>query len=455
MYVIMLEEEYIENIKSLVSSKDEDTLKNILSDLPITDVFEFFENFDIDEQAYIFPLFKNMSEIFLELKPDLQAELLSVFEDSFISRLLENMEIDDRTYVFENLDETLSSRLFNLLDDDGKKTLNHLLSYPAHSVGRLMRTDYLVMDSSTTVATALRKIKTLGDDTELSSIIYVVAKDNTLQAVVTFRSLFFSPPSKKIAAIMDSTVISAKAFDDEGVAVSLIRKYNFNTLPVVDAQNKMLGIVSVDDIMDIALEEHTETFHKIAGITHKSNEYDENIKYASVSFLYKKRIPWLITLVFVNIFSASIILFFQSTIDKYIILVAYIPILIGSAGNAGSQSAIIAIRGLSSGAINLTDWLSMFLKELVVSLLLGLSMALALSLITIYRSDYLLVVIISISMVFTVMFGSVIGISLPFIFRKINIDPAISSTPLVSSLCDIVGVSLYLSIARLILRHFI
>ncbi len=451
----MFEEEYIENIKSLVLSNDTDNLKTIVAEIPITDVFEFFENLDTSEQAYIFPLFENMDEVFLELKPDLQSQLLEVFDDSFITTLLEGMEIDDRTYIFENLDETMSSRLFNLLNDDDKRILRHLLSYPAHSVGRLMRTDYIVMDSSTTVASALRKIKATGDDTELSSIIYVVAKDNTLQAIVTFRSLFFSPPSKRIGSIMNSSVISAKAFDDESVAVSLIRKYNFNTLPVVDAQNKMLGIVSVDDIMDIALEEHTEIFHKIAGITHRSSEYDENIKYASVGFLYKKRITWLITLIFVNIFSASVILFFQSTIDKYIILVAYIPILIGSAGNAGSQSAIIAIRGLSSGCINLSDWLHMFLKELVVSFLLGVTMALSLSLISLYRADLILLFIISLSMVFIVMFGSVLGISLPFIFRKINIDPAISSTPLVSSLCDIVGISLYLSIARLVLRHFV
>ncbi len=450
----MFEEEYIENIKSLILSEDNSKLEVILSSLSITDIFEFFENFEINEQVYILKLFENIVEVFLELKPDLQSEMLEELDDSFISMLLENMDIDDRTYIFENLDEGLSSRLFNLLSEDDKKILNHLLSYPAHSVGRLMRTDYIVIDSNMTVASALRKIKREGDDTEQSSIIYVISKDGVLRAIVTFRALFFSPPSKKIASIMNSTVISAKAFDDEGVAVALIKKYNFNTLPVVDAQNKMLGIVSVDDIIDIALEEHTETFHKIAGITHRSNEYDENIKYASVSFLYKKRIPWLITLVFVNIFSASIILFFQSTIDRYIVLVAYMPILIGSAGNAGSQSAIIAIRGLSSGCINTSDWLKMLSKEVMVSLLLGLTMALSLSLISLYKGDLKLIFIISSSMVFTVMFGSLIGISLPFIFRKINIDPAISSTPLVSSLCDIIGISLYLTIARLVLRYF-
>lgn len=451
----MFEEEYIENIKSLILSEDVHKLKDILESLTITEIFEFFENFEIEEQVYLLPLFENTNEVFLELKHDLQTEMLEILDDSFISTLLENMDIDDRTYIFENLDESLSVRLFNLLSEGDKKILEHLLSYPAHSVGRLMRTDYIVIDSNMTVASALRKIKREGDDTELSSIIYVVSKDGVLRAIVTFRTLFFSSPIKKIASIMNSTVISAKAFDDESEAVTLIKKYNFNTLPVVDAQNRMLGIVSVDDIIDIAQEEHTETFHKIAGITHRSNEYDENIKYASVGFLYKKRIPWLITLVFVNIFSASIILFFQSTIDRYIVLVAYMPILIGSAGNAGSQSAIIAIRGLSSGCIDTSDWFRMISKEILVSLLLGLTMALSLSLISLYKGDFMLIFIISTSMVFTVMFGSLIGLSLPFIFRKINIDPAISSTPLVSSLCDIVGISLYLTIARLVLRYFV
>ncbi len=450
----MFEEEYIKNIQDLILSQDISELQSILGNIAITDIFEFFENFSIGEQAYLLKLFQNTTEVFLELKSDLQIELLEIMDNAFVATLLEDMDIDDRTYIFQNFDDEISARLFNLLSDDDQKTLRHLLSYPAHSVGRLMRTDYIVIEPNMTVANAMRKIKKEGDDTELSSIIYVTSKDNMLKATVNFRALFFSPPSKKIAAIMDSTAISAKAFDDEGVAVTLIKKYNLNTLPVVDAQGKMLGIVSVDDIMDIALEEHTEIFHKIAGITHRSDEHDENIKYASVGFLYKKRIPWLITLVFVNIFSASIILFFQSTIDKYIVLVAYIPILIGSAGNAGSQSAIIAIRGLSSGSIDSNDWLSMFFKELTVSFLLGITMALSLSLLSLYRSDYILLVIISLSMVFIVMFGSVIGISLPFIFQKIHVDPAISSTPLVSSLCDIVGISLYLSIARLILRYF-
>ncbi len=317
-----------------------------------------------------------------------------------------------------------------------------------------MTTDYITITDNITVERALNKIKRDGNDSEMFSIIYVVEKDNTLKAIVTFRTLFFLPKNKKISSIMNKHIVSAKAFDDEDIAITLIKKYNLTALPVVDAQNKMLGIVTVDDIMDIASEEHTENYHRLAGITHTDNEYDENIKYARVAFLYKKRIPWLITLVFVNIFSASIMGFFQSTINKYIILIAYIPILIGSAGNAGSQSSIIIIRSLTTGYINTSDWLSMFFKEIIVSLLLGVTMALSVSLIGLYKGNIIISIVVGFSMVFVVIFGSMIGFSLPFIFKKINIDPAISSTPLITSLCDIVGISLYFSIARLILTYF-
>lgn len=387
-------------------------------------------------------------EVFQELSHEKQEAILEGLAQhaSRVSDLLNDMEPDDRTAFLEELPGKVTQRLLQLLTPDNKETATKLLGYPEDSIGRLMTPEYVAVKPHFTVQETLAHIREYGHDSETLNVIYVVDNNWRLIDDIRIREIILASPEQKISSLIDNKFVSLNAFDDQETAVSTFKDHDRVALPVLDTDGTLLGIVTVDDIFDVAEEEETEDFHKFGAV----QDAVVSPLQATVSFLYKKRVLWLMALVFVNVFSGAIIQGFEDVLSKTIALVFFLPLLIDSGGNAGSQSATLMIRALAMGDVQIKDWAKLLGKELAVSLLLGLSMSVGITLLASIRAPEITLVLI-ITMTLIVVVGSLIGMLLPFVFTKLKMDPAAASAPLITSMADILGVLIYFTVASKLL----
>ncbi len=390
-------------------------------------------------------------EVFQELSHDKQEEIVNGLAQhaSKVAELLNDMEPDDRTAFLGELPGEVAQRLMQLLTPDNREVATRLLGYPEDSIGRLMTPEYVAVKPHFTVEETLAHIRKYGRDSETLNVIYVVDDNWKLIDDIRIREVILASPEQCISDLIDYKFTSLNAFDDQETAVSAFKMYDRVVLPVLDTAGTLLGIVTIDDVFEIAEEEETEDFHKFGALQ------DAIISplQASVSFLYKKRMFWLTALVFVNVFSGAIIQNFENVLERTLSLVFFLPLLIGCGGNAGSQSATLMIRALAMGDVEIRDWTKLlgkeFLvswKEFLVSLLLGLTMALAVSFLSAFRAPEIMLVL-AVTMILIVITGSLIGMLLPFLFTRLKIDPATASAPLITSLADILGVLIYFTVA--------
>jgi len=383
-------------------------------------------------------------EVFQELSHDKQEEIVNGLAQhaSKVAELLNDMEPDDRTAFLGELPGEVAQRLMQLLTPDNREVATRLLGYPEDSIGRLMTPEYVAVKPHFTVEETLAHIRKYGRDSETLNVIYVVNDNWKLIDDIRIREVILASPEQCISDLIDYKFTSLNAFDDQETAVSAFKMYDRVVLPVLDTAGTLLGIVTIDDVFEIAEEEETEDFHKFGALQ------DAIISplQASVSFLYKKRMFWLTALVFVNVFSGAIIQNFENVLERTLSLVFFLPLLIGCGGNAGSQSATLMIRALAMGDVEIRDWTKLLGKEFLVSLLLGLTMALAVSFLSAFRAPEIMLVL-AVTMILIVITGSLIGMLLPFLFTRLKIDPATASAPLITSLADILGVLIYFTVA--------
>jgi len=359
-----------------------------------------------------------------------------------LSRLLNDIEPDDRTAFFEDLAPDIVSQLLQKLSPEERKITVQLLGYPKDSIGRLMTPEFVAIKEDFSVAKAFEHIRKFGQDSETLNIIYVIDQDWKLIDDLSIKDLILAGPEERVADLIDHRFVFLNALDDQEKAIQVFKDYDREALPVLNEQGVLIGIVTFDDILDVIEEESTEDFHKFGSIQNAS----KNPLKERILILYKNRIVWLVLLVFMNVFSGAALASFEDVIQQVVSLVFFLPLLIDSGGNAGSQSATLMIRYLALGEIQLTDWYKLIGRELMISLLLGLTMAASVAAVASFRAPEVIVVV-CIAMVLNVMLGSLIGMLLPFIFTKLKIDPATASAPLVTSLSDICGVLIYFSIA--------
>ena len=336
----------------------------------------------------------------------------------------------------------IARRLIQILSPDERRIATTLLGYPEDSIGRLMTTDFVAVGPEFTIAQTLDYIRKHGSDSETLNVIYVVDEHGRLIDDLLSREILLATPENTIREIMDERFVALQATDDQETAIQVFRDYDRFALPVTDPNGVLIGIVTADDVLDVAVEEATEDLHKFGSI----QDMVFNPLKASVWFLYKKRIFWLFSLVFINVFSGAAIAFFESTIEAVVALVFFLPLLIGSGGNAGSQSATLVVRALATGDVRMKDWLQLVGKELLVALLLGSTMAVGVAVIAGIRAPEV-ITIVSLTMVCVVTIGSIIGLTLPFLLTRFGRDPAAASAPLITSLVDILGVIIYFSVA--------
>lgn len=431
-------------ILDLIEAHRWSDLRGALEEWPAPEIADLLLHLPKADRALLYRALPRpiATQVFSHLDLEQQDDLLRDLTDEETRHLLERLPPDDRTHLLEEMPGKVTQRLLNLLNPEDLKEARWLLGYPEESVGRLMTPDYVAVRSHWTVQQALRQIRRKGLVSETINRVYVVDDDWRLLDDIELRRLILAEPETPIEEVMDDSFAAISAFADREEAVAQIGRYDITALPVLDSEGVLVGIVTVDDVLDVAEEEATEDFHRLGSV----GPIKMSLRDATMGFLYRRRVGWLLVLVFVNIFSGAGIAAFESTIEAMVALVFFLPVLIGSGGNAGSQSATLMIRALATGDVAASDWFRLLGKELGVSLLLGVTMAMGVAAISHFRTPEVTLVV-AVTMTIVVIWGSLVGMSLPFVLTRFGLDPAAASAPLVTSLADISGILIYFSIA--------
>ncbi len=433
-----------------IRKKDWRLVHRSLNELDINEAILVFRDTPNREKIILFRLLsrERAKLIFKSLSHTDQLTIIEALGEKplKVANLLNDIEPDDRTSFLKELPDEVAQRLIALLSHEERKITTHLLSYPKDSVGRLMTPEFVAIKPNFSVAESFEYIRKNGQNSETLNTLFIVDQEGKLVDDLRIGKLLLATPNQRIEELMDRRFVALNTLDDQENAVKLFKKYDRAALPVVNTEGMLLGIVTFDDIMDVDEMESTEDFHKFGSI---KGAISDPIK-AKVIDLYKNRIGWLFVLVFMNVFSGAAMSSFEEVIQSFVPLVFFLPLLIDSGGNAGSQSATLMIRYLAVGGVKLSDWHRLIGKEFVVSFLLGITMSIGVAAVASFRAPEIILVV-ALSMIFTVMMGSLIGLLLPFIFTRIKMDPATASAPLVTSLSDICGVVIYFSIATWLL----
>lgn len=387
------------------------------------------------------------ADIFGYLGPDFQARLATIMPRTDLAAIFMEMNADDRADLYKKLTDEQREALMPALAQAEREDIRQLAAYEEGTAGAIMTSDYASLSPALNALQAIDVLRHEAPNKETIYRAYVVNADRRLIGSVRLQDLITAPASVKIAELMERNTHAIPVDADVEDAARKIARYDVIALPVIDAQERLVGIITHDDALDVMEAEATEDFQRLGTVTN----LDSSVATATVPMLYRARIGWLMLLVFGNIFSGAGIAHFEDTIAAHLVLMFFLPILIASGGNAGSQSATLMVRALATGDIRISDWGRVLGRELMVAILLGLSMAAAIAVIGVFRGGRDIAIVIALSMVVIVIVGSMIGMLLPFILSRFRMDPATASTPLVTSIADATGVLIYFSIAKAVL----
>lgn len=438
-------------------------LRSALKGIPPADVADIISSLEPDQRAVCFRFLPrdDAGEVFAYLEAEMQEELVLKLGDAAL-RVVEGMDPDDRVRLLDELPAEVAQRLIASLPPEERKTTQAILGYPPKSVGRLMNPDYVGLRPDWTVGRALDHIRKYGRDAETINIVYVVDDKGVLIDDLRIRQVFLADPTQTVESLMTRNFVALRADQEQEEAVRLMSRYDRVALPVVDSRGVLLGIVTADDVADVAEEEATEDMQKLGGVAALEEPYMQ----ASVLDLVKKRAPWLALLFMSELLTTSALSYYEDQITRAAVLATFIPAIISSGGNSGSQASTLVIRALGLQEIKLADWMRVLRRELACGLVLGLIVG-TIGFIRInlfglfgwFRGDSpeqkhftILAVAIASTLVGVVLWGSIMGAMLPFVLKRCRLDPAASSTPFVATLVDVTGIILYFSIAMLILR---
>ena len=415
--------------------------------LPPVDLADVLEQLEPTLGWRLLECLPDRADVFSYFESEQQVRMALEFPRATLAELVSEMPADERTDLFKRFDQNQRDMLLPALAQAEREDIYKLSAYLEGTAGALMTSDYATLNKDMTVAQAMAYLRDEAPGAETIYQAYVIDEQMRLLGAVSLRDLILADLHKSIDDLMTSGVVSAKVTDDQEDIAKKIARYDLLALPITDEHGVLMGIVTYDDAMDVVNEEATDDMHKSAGVS----TIVGSIKDASIALLYRKRIFWLLLLVFGNLFSGAGIAHFEDIIAANIVLVFFLPLLVDSGGNAGSQSATLMVRALATGEVVMRDWLYLIGREALVALALGCTMAVAVSLLGYIRGDSTIALVLALSMVSIVMIGCMIGMSLPFILSKFNFDPASASAPLITSVCDATGVVIYLFIASQLL----
>lgn len=446
----MLKELLSPEIKELIKEKQFAAIREGVRDWEAPEVADLLMSMDDEEQFMFFRTMDRLqaSDVFSYLDSDAQKLLLNHLTSDKIRFLLSDLSPDDRTALLEELPAEITRKLFELLPPDEMRKARELLGYPEDSIGRLMTPDYVAITSAMTVQQALHYIRENGRDKETIYRIYVVDGQFHLVDDIPLRKLIFAEPEQPIEDIMDRHYVALSAYSDRKEAVTVMERYDLMALPVLDSQGVLVGIVTHDDVFEVALQTATEEIHKSASI----NPLEISYKRTSILSLYRKRILWLTVLLIAYFISSEIISIYQHILAQVLALAFFMPMLIGSGGNTGSQSATLIVRALALNDVAIQDWLKIFLKEITVGLLLGLTLAGILFVRSYTWQGLTIALTVSCSLTCIIIWSNLVGAMLPLVLTRLRLDPALVSSPLVATLIDSSGILIYFTIAQMLLH---
>jgi len=439
------------DIRKLIERGDFRTLKMLLEDQDANVVYEMIEELQTSEKAIVFRLLHKdlAAEVFSKLEPDEQFELVKILTDDEIKSIIKNMEPADRAELFDELPADVVTRLLSFLPKSEREQTIEILNYPENSAGRLMSPYFVYVAKSMNVQQALDKVRKFGKDAETIYTIFVVEEDKTLIGTLKLEDLLFSEPDTPIEDMYTPDPVYVKASTDQEEVAELMKKYDLNAIAVVDNDMRLIGIVTIDDIVDIIDEEATEDIHKMAGMSVTTTSYF----HTSPLVFIKNRLPWLVGLLLLESVNAFTIKSFEDALVKVPILAAFMSTMVDAGGNAGGQSSTLIIRSMSLGEIKLKDWWRVFLRELLVGTIIGGILGAVLFVRGFMISNNVLVNIsAALALLIIIIFANVIGAMLPFIGKLFKIDPAVMSGPLITTIADLGGMFIYFVIATAMLR---
>ena len=457
--------EIIDAIEELLENHDYYGIKTLLKDLEPADLSLVLEEFPKKIGTLFRLLPKDLaSECFVEMETESQETLLSSFTDNEIKEVINELYIDDAVDIIEEMPANVVKRILHNSDPETRKTINEILKYPDDSAGSLMTIEYVSLDEDITVSDALKRIRRTGVNKETIYTCYVTKPDRTLLGYITAKTLLLSDEDTIVSEIMEQNVIYVNTHEDKEIVAKEMSKYDLLALPVVDNENRLVGIITVDDAIDVIEEEATEDIEKMAAITPSDKPYLST----SVFEIWKNRIPWLIILMISATFTSTIISSFESKLATCLVLNAFIPMIMGSGGNAGGQTSVTIIRGLALEEIKLGDVFRLVFKELRVSILCGISLAIATFAKIILVDHYIIKIfineagqmldiaqvlpialVISITLLLTIVSAKLVGCLLPLFAKRVGLDPAVMASPLITTVVDVLSLLIYFGIASM------
>lgn len=411
-------------------------LADVLSQLPLENSRLLLQH--LPDRAYVFSY----------LAPEVQVRFANVLARNTLAEIVGEMSSDKRADLFKKLNREQQNALLPALAQAEREDIRQLSSYQEGTAGAVMSSEYATLKPELSVKQAISMLRLEAPDTETIYFAYVLDEARRLLGVVSLKQLILAQEEQTVSGLMATNIVSAYVDADQDEAAKIIARYDLLALPIIDRQGVMVGIVTYDDAMDVASEEATEDFLK-AGAVNAGAKL--SLKSAPILQLYQKRVFWLVFLVFGSLLSGLGIAHFEDIIAAHIVLVFFLPLLVGSGGNAGSQSATLMVRALATGDVDFKDWFYLLGRESLVALCLGGTMAIAVSILGYFRGDEMVALVLALSMLGIVLLGCLIGMSLPFILNRFGMDPASASAPLVTSICDATGVLVYLFIAAQLL----
>ena len=440
-----------ETIVKLTKAKKYASLRDFLTTLNPADIAEAFGAVSEQSLPLVFRLLPKelAAETFVEMETEQQEILIRGFSDSELKAVVEELYVDDAVDLVEEMPANVVSRILAQADPDMRKMINNILKYPEDSAGSVMTTEMVELQGRMTAAEAIEHIRKVGVDKETINTCYITGRTHKLKGVISIRSLILADPNAICQDLMTPSVVAVNTMEDQETVAQMFSKYNFNALPVVDGDNRLLGIVTMDDAMDIMEEEATEDMEKMAAMMPSDRPYLSQ----SVFDIFKQRIIWLLVLMLASTVTGSIITGFADVLMASVVLVAYIPLLMDTGGNSGSQTSVTVIRGLSLQEVEFKDVFRVIWKEFRVALLCGIPMAGLIfgKLMLLDGQPLSVAAAISLALLSTILMAKVIGCSLPILAKRLGFDPTLLASPIVTTIVDILSLLLYILIVSAML----
>lgn len=442
----------LDKINELIEKEDYKTLKLEITNLNEVDIAEIIEDIDDKkEQVKVFRLLPKdiAADTFSNLPIDIQQELITSLSMKEAGSIIDNLYADDATDLIDEMPANIVTKLLANTTPETRKDINYLLKYPENSAGSIMNIDFVDFKADITLEEAISKLRREGKEKESIDTCFVLDKNRQLLGTIELKELLFNPSDKTVEEVMDDRVIFTHTLEDQEEVAKQFSKYDLTLMPVVDKEDRLVGVITIDDVIDVIEEETTEDIEKMAGISPTDKPYMKT----GVFETYKKRMPWLLILMFSATFTGTIIQSYQDALATYVVLTAFIPMFMNTGGNAGNQTSVTVIRGISLNEIEFKDLFRILWKEFRIAILAGITLSAAnfVKLLVVDRVTVPVAAVVSLTLIVTVTFAKLVGCMLPMCAKKIGLDPAVMASPFITTIVDAISLITYFNIATFIL----